>query len=162
MYPGQPHPQQHPHQLPPPQAQAPLRVDVRYKPSLSVMLIVAGSLFVLLATLLLALEERGSSWIVLGPIFIVMGVLSRSNHFLRFDIGQGTLYMYGPLGNRVRTYGAPKGERIVFDGANVMRLRADGTQKKVRTASTAHPEDLQRLQQTLWSLQQQPPMRPGA
>lgn len=158
MYPNQPYPQQQP----PPHPHAPARVDVRYKPSLSVMYLVAGSLFLVLAVLMFVTAERVSFWIVLGPLFIVVGVLSRTNHFLRFDIGQGTLYMYGPLGNRVRTYGAPKGERIVFDGANVMRLRADGTQKKVRTASTAHPEDLQRLQQTLWSLQQQPPMRPGA
>ncbi|HLU28911.1 MAG TPA: hypothetical protein VKZ65_10770 [Glycomyces sp.] len=146
MYPAQPHP---------------AAIDVRYKPSLSVVYIVGGSLFLLLSVLSILLQEPISVWLVLGPVFIVVGVLMRSKRFLRFEPAQGALYMYGPLGNRVRTYGAPKGERIVFDGANIMRLRADGKQKKVRTASTAHPEDLQRLQHALWSLQQQPPTRPG-
>jgi hypothetical protein len=154
MYPGQPYPPQPP--------QPPATVDIRYKPFISVMYIVGGSLFLLLSVLSLLLQERVSFWLVLGPLFIVAGIVSRTKHFLRFDIAQGALYMYGPFGNRVRTYGAPKGERIVFDGTDIMRLRADGKQKKVRTAQTALPEDLQRLQHTLWSLQQQPPMRPGA
>lgn len=137
----------HPHQ--PPTTGV---IEVRHKASVSVMFIVSGSILLGLGVLTLFLEMF-SLWVVLGPLFLVTGIVSRSKPFLSFDLGQGSMHVYGPLGNRVRTYGTPKGERIVFDGANVVRLRADGGRKKIRTSS-GEPADVQRLQQTLWSLQQ--------
>ncbi len=127
-------------------------IEVRHKASVSVMFIVSGSILLGLGLLSLFFELF-SLWVILGPLFLVTGIVSRSKPYLRFDLGQGAMHMYGPLGNRVRTYGAPKGERIAFDGANVVRLRADGGRKKIRTSS-GEPADVQRLQQALWSLQQ--------
>lgn len=135
--------------------QAPAVITVRHKPSLSVVFIVLGAVLLALGLLVL-LADVFSMWIVIGPLFIVMGILFRSNPFMTFEVAQGNLYAHNAFGGRVRKWGAIKGERIVFDGANLMRLRADGTQKKVRTFS-GHPEDVQYLQQTVWSLQQRPP-----
>ncbi|WP_026925037.1 hypothetical protein [Glycomyces arizonensis] len=135
--------------------QAPALITVRHKPSNSVLFIVFGSVLLALSLALL-FADRFSVWIAIGPLFIVAGILSRSAPFMTFDIAQGNLYMHNLFGGRVRKWGAIKSERIVFDGANLVRLRADGTQKKVRT-SAGRPEDVQYLQQTVWSLQQRPP-----
>ncbi|MCH7231938.1 hypothetical protein L0U85_13900 [Glycomyces sp. L485] len=127
-------------------------IEVRYKSSTSVLLIVAGSIFLAFGVLALVLGTF-SLWLILGAILLAGGIVSRSKPFLVFDAGQSTMYMYGLLGNRVRTYGAAKGEQLVFDGTNIMRLTAAGKQKKIRIGSGA-PEDVKRLQQTLWSMQQ--------
>ena len=132
----------------------PAVIEIRHKSSTSILFIVAGSILLAIGLTALLLDAL-SYWLLLGPLFIAGGIVSRSKPFMVYDIGQGALFVYGPLGNKVRTFGAPKGERIVFDGTQVMRLRADGSQKRVRTGS-GNPEDVQRLHQTLWSLQQPP------
>lgn len=140
MYPQQPQP-------------GPAEIKIRYKKSVSVMYIVFGSLLLAIALVAL-LNDMLSFWIILGPLLLAAGIVSLSAPFIRFEPTTATLTMHGPFGNKVRTYGAPKGERISFDGTTITRQTADGKTKKIRTGS-GEPEEVQRLQQTLWSMQQQ-------
>ncbi|WP_026929597.1 hypothetical protein [Glycomyces tenuis] len=150
----------YPHQ--PPAPQPPAEVRVRHKPYLSIMMLIAGALGLVAGALSLTADTPSVSiiWIVVGPLFLANGIMSFTKPVATYDMRQWNLYLYNPLGIRIRTYGAAKGERIVFDGTNIMRLCADGSQKRVNLSLSAHREDLQRLQQTLWSLQQQPPAGP--
>ncbi|WP_100444255.1 hypothetical protein [Glycomyces xiaoerkulensis] len=134
---------------PAPQAQ---EITVRHRTVASVMFIVCGALFLLLGVLALT-GDGPAVWLILGPVILAAGIVSRFVPFIRFQPATATLIMHGPFGNRVRTFGAPKGERLYFDGSNIMRLKPDGKQKRVGTGS-GEPADVQRLQQTLLGMQQ--------
>ncbi|MCD0444581.1 hypothetical protein LO763_13215 [Glycomyces sp. A-F 0318] len=112
--------------------QNPHVVTVRLATGLSVLYIVLGALFLLLALLAL-LVGAVSFYLVLGPLFLVMGILTLSRPYCSYDTATGELGLFSPLGFQVRTYGAPKGERIYFDPAQakVMRALPNGAQKKV-------------------------------
>lgn len=138
------------------QAPAPAMVEVRHKPYMSVLFLIAGSIGLVLGPLsLFTGRSLYGVWLLIGPVFLAMGVMTRIKPFVAYDVGRANLYLYSPLGYRVRTFGAARGERIVFDGANVLRLAADGSTKRVNVSS-GRPEDLGRLCQTLWALQQGP------
>lgn len=128
-------------------------VKVRYKNSASVLYIVAGSVLIACGLLILLLDAL-SFWLILGPLLLAAGIVMRSMPFMTFEPAQGALYLHGPFGNRVRTFGAPKGQRLYFDGTALMRVGADGNPKKIRTGS-ANPTDLQHLHQAVWAGQQQ-------
>ena len=137
------------------QPPGPVEVKVRHKTHVSVLYIVLGSLLLLIALIAL-LVNLLSFWIVLGPLLLAAGIVSMSVPCIRFNPATATLTVHGPFGNRVRTFGAPKNERIVFDGTRILRLAADGRAKTIRTSS-GNAEDVRRLQQVLASMQQQPP-----
>ncbi|GAB3223653.1 hypothetical protein GCM10027447_11590 [Glycomyces halotolerans] len=127
-------------------------IKVRYKPYVGVLYIAAAALMTGSGLLALVQNTFSPVWLIVGPFLLVAGILSLFNPFLTFDVTQGNLYMHGPLGNKVRTYGAAKGERLYFDGGEVMRVRQDGSQKRIGTGS-GRAEEVQHLKQTLWSLQ---------
>lgn len=99
-----------------------------------VLFIVVGSVLFVIALLVL-LAGGFSIWLILGPLFLIMGILSSTNPYLRYDTATGELGLYSPLGFKSRTYGAPKGERIYFQTATgkVMRALPNGSQRKVST-----------------------------
>lgn len=140
MYPQQPQP-------------GPTEIRVRYKKSVSILYIVLGSLLLAIALWAL-LNSMLSYWIILGPLLLAAGIVSLSVPIIRFEPTTATMTMHGPFGNKVRTFGAPKGERISFDGTTITRQTSNGKTKKIRTGS-GEPEDVQRLHQTLWAMQQQ-------
>jgi hypothetical protein len=112
--------------------QHPYVVTVKLSTGFSVLYIVLGSLFLLLALVQL-LGGQVNVAVVLGPLFLAMGLLTLSRPYCAYDTATGALSLFSPLGFQVRSYGAPKGERIYFDpaGAKVMRALPNGAQKKV-------------------------------
>ncbi|THV28381.1 hypothetical protein [Glycomyces paridis] len=112
--------------------QNPNVVTVKIGTGLSVLYIVLGALFLLLAIVQLLTGDVNIP-IVLGPLFLAMGLLSLSRPYCTYDTASGALGLYSPLGFQVRSYGAPKGERIYFDPAQgkIMRALPGGQQKKV-------------------------------
>ena len=129
--------------------QNPYAVTVRLSTGLSVTYIVLGSLFILTALLQLLTGDVNLA-IVLGPLFLVLGILFLSRPYCSFDTSTGELALFSPLGFKVRSYGAPKGERIYFDRtqAKVMRALPNGQQKKVSMFGV-NKEELARLVGTL-------------
>lgn len=109
-------------------------ITVRMSTVFSVLFLVLGSLL-LLAALLTLLAGGISLHLILGPLFITIGVLSFSKPYCAYDSATGALYMYALLGFQMAAYGSPKNERIYFDPtkAKVMRARPDGKQSKVNT-----------------------------
>ena len=114
------------------QQQNPYRIAVKYSTALSVLNVVAGGLLFLLGALAL-LGGRISFWLILGPLLLVMGILSFSKPYAVYDTAAGSLELFHPFGYRMRNYGAPKGERIYFDPATfkIMRARQNGGPRKV-------------------------------
>jgi hypothetical protein len=116
------------------QQQSPYLLTARLSTVQRVLMIVLGSLLTVLA--LFALVMGGISlYLILGPLFLLMGILSTTNPYLRFDTATGELGLYSPLGFKSRTYGAPKGESIYFQAATgkIMRALPNGTHRKVGT-----------------------------
>ncbi|GAA2132438.1 hypothetical protein [Glycomyces algeriensis] len=112
----------------------PYLLTVRLGTAQRVLLIVLGGLLTLLAVFALTLGGF-SIYLILGPLFLLMGILSTTNPYLRFDTATGELGLYSPLGFKSRTYGAPKGESIYYQAATgkIMRALPNGTHRKVST-----------------------------
>jgi hypothetical protein len=116
------------------QQQNPQLLTARYGTVQRVLLIVIGALLFTIA--ILALLAGGISFhLILGPLFLLLGILSSFNPYLRYDSATGSLYLHSPLGFRIGTYGAPKNERIYVQAATgkVMRALPNGTHRKVNT-----------------------------
>ncbi|HEY1094713.1 MAG TPA: hypothetical protein VGE61_08420 [Glycomyces sp.] len=114
--------------------QNPYLLTARLSTVQRVLFIVLGSLLFVIA--LIALLLGGVSiYLILGPLFLIMGILSTTNPYLRYDTANGAMYLYSPLGFKSRTYGSPKGERIYFQAATgkIMRALPNGSQRKVST-----------------------------
>ncbi|MEU6857445.1 hypothetical protein AB0B28_01010 [Glycomyces sp. NPDC046736] len=141
---------------PPP---AETEIKVRYSTGYSITVVVLGSL--ILATVIIALLA-GTSLVnvnlFLGPLFLLIGILSFSKPICSYEPATGTFRMHALLGPVVRTYGAPKGERLWFDGNKIVRVLPSGKQKRVwLTGSNAG--DKARLIQVV-TAQQQAPQQP--
>ncbi|WP_205323927.1 hypothetical protein [Glycomyces sp. YM15] len=116
------------------QQQNPYLLTARIGTVQRVLFIVLGSLLFVLG--LLALLAGGISiYLILGPLFLIMGILSTTNPYLRFDTASGELGLYSPLGFKSRTYGTPKGESIYYQAATgkIMRALPNGNHRKVST-----------------------------
>jgi hypothetical protein len=124
--------------------QNPYLVSVRLSTGFAILEIVLGAVLGLVG-LLVILAGGFSVWIVLGPLFLIMGILSLSKPYCTYDTATGALYLHSPLGIKY-TYGAPKGERVYFDRATskVMRARQNGAPRKVSMFSV-NREELARL-----------------
>jgi hypothetical protein len=123
----------------------PYLIPVKLSTGFSVLYLVAGGLFLLVA--LLAMLAGGISfYLILGPLFVVMGIMSFVKPYCVYDSATGALYLYSPLGFQVRAYGSPKNERIYFDPAKskVMRAQPNGKQRKVSMVGV-NRDDLARL-----------------
>lgn len=123
----------------------PYLVTVKYSTGLSTLNVVAGAALLLVAILAL-LGGRISFWIILGPLLLVMGILSYTKPYATYDTATGALELFHPFGYRMRSYGAPKGERIYFDQAKskVMRAQPNGKHRKVSMIGM-NRDDLARL-----------------
>lgn len=116
------------------QQQNPQLLTARLGTVQRVLFIVVGALLFTIA--ILALLAGGISfYLILGPLFLLMGILSTFNPYLRYDSATGALYVHAPIGIRTGTYGAPKNERIYVQAATgkVMRALPNGTHRKVST-----------------------------
>lgn len=134
-----------------PNAPAPV-LKARWKTVWPVLYIVAGGLFLLLA--LIALTQGGISlYLILGPLLLAMGILSLTMPIYSYEPPTGAFYMHHPFGYRMRTWGAPKGERLWWDGTNLMRILPDGKQKRVKL-NYGRPEEVGAIVQAIAAQQQ--------
>ena len=125
--------------------QHPYLIPVRLSTGFSVLYLVAGVLFLIIAALTI-LSGNVSFHVILGPLFILFGIMSFFKPYCVYDAATGALLLYSPLGFQVRAYGTPKNERIYFDPAKakVMRARPNGKQSKVSMVGM-NRDDLARL-----------------
>lgn len=123
----------------------PYLVAVKYSTGLATLYVVAGALLGLLAVVAL-IGGRISFWLILGPLFLIMGILAYSKPYATYDTATGALDLFHPFGYRMRSYGAPKGERIYFDAtkSKIMRARQNGGPRKVGMMGM-NRDDLARL-----------------
>ncbi|GAA1672815.1 hypothetical protein GCM10009830_18780 [Glycomyces endophyticus] len=129
-------------------------VKVKYKTWAPILFTVAGALWLVVA-LMNVLVGTFSIGIITGPLFVLIGILTFSQPLASYELATGALHMHSPLGFKTATYGAPKGERLWFDGTNLMRVMADGRQKKVNLKA-GRPEDVAQVVQAVAGAQQQP------
>lgn len=140
---------------PPPETE----IKIRFSTGYSTTMVVLGSL--ILATVIIALLADTSVVNVnlfLGPLILLIGILSFSRPICSYEPATGTLRQNALIGPVVRTYGAPKGERLWFDGKKVLRVLPNGKQKNV-WLTFSNKEDKARLIQVI-TAQQQAPQQP--
>lgn len=119
-------------------------VTVRYNTSFSIVFLVSGAVATIAALLGLLASNGLTFGLFLGPVFLLIGACSFRRPHLAFDTATGTFTIRSAIGSKPRSLGAPKGERIYFDGVNIMRLLPDHRTRKIST-SNANREDLARL-----------------
>ncbi|RRS01598.1 hypothetical protein [Glycomyces terrestris] len=127
-------------------------LKVRYKTWYPVLCTVVGALWAVVG-LLNALAGAFAIGIVTGPLFLLIGILTFTNPYLSYEPATGALHMHSPLGFRAATYGPAKGERLWFDGTNLLRIKADGGQKRVNV-KIGRPEDVGQVLQAVAAAQQ--------
>jgi hypothetical protein len=104
-------------------------ISVRYNPVLAWAFLVLGALNLVLGLWLLALGSPTFS-LLLGVLFVVLGVLyQRRPHFVYVPRTQ-TIEVIAPIGTR-RPYSPERGGALVADGARIYRTGADGGRKRV-------------------------------
>lgn len=131
----------------------PQLLKVGVKTFYSVLYLVFGILSVLIGVLTW-ITGGFSVFPIIGVLFIVAGSLSFTMPAFTYEYATGALYMHSMFGNRARTYGPPKGERLWFDGTNLLRIKVDGKQKRVNLR-VAKPEEVAQLLQAITATQQQ-------
>ncbi|MFB9659926.1 hypothetical protein ACFQS3_09165 [Glycomyces mayteni] len=130
---------------------APQPLKVRYKTWYPVLFTVVGALLLVIGVLNLLVGEFQVA-VILGPLLLLIGILTFVNPYASYEAG--TVYLHSPLGFRAGTYGAAKGERLWFDGTNVLRILPDGKQKKVNL-KVGRPEEVALVLQAIGAAQQQ-------
>jgi hypothetical protein len=128
-------------------------LKLRYKTWYPVLFTVLGSVW-LVANLLSLMAGTFGIGIVTGPLFLLIGILTFVNPYYSYEYATGGLSIHSPLGFRAGTYGPPKGERLWYDGVNLVRIKADGKQKRVNL-KLVRPEDAAQLVQAVAAAQQQ-------
>ncbi|MEU6247798.1 hypothetical protein [Glycomyces sp. NPDC047010] len=132
-------------------APAPQTLKIRYKTWYPVLFTVVGAVWAVVGVLNLVAGVFALG-IITGPLFLLIGILTFSNPFASYEAG--TISMHSPLGFKVSAYGAAKGERLWFDGTNVLRVQPDGRQKKVNL-KIGRPEEVALVVQAIGAAQQQ-------
>ncbi|PRY57363.1 hypothetical protein [Glycomyces artemisiae] len=136
---------------------APQTLKVRYKTWYPVLFTVVGAVWTVVGVLNL-LVGAFAIGIITGPLFLLVGILTFSNPYASYEPATGTVYLHSPLGFKAATYGAAKGERLWFDGTNVLRILPDGRQKKVNL-KIGRPEEVAQVVQAVGAAQQQAPQQ---
>ncbi|MFG3340133.1 hypothetical protein [Glycomyces sp. NPDC048151] len=81
---------------------------------------------------------------IAGLAFLAGGVRSLFRPRYRYDTEAKSLTVYMAVGPGTKGIGAPKGERVYFDGRRIMRELPNGDRRKVSTVG-ADKDDLARL-----------------
>jgi hypothetical protein len=128
-------------------------LKVRYKTWYPVLCTVVGAVWTVVGVLNL-MAGVFAIGIVTGPLFLLMGILTFTSPYASYEFATGALHLHSPLGFRAASYGPPKGERLWFDGTNVLRLMQNGKQKRVNLR-IGRPEEVAPLVQAITAAQQQ-------
>jgi hypothetical protein len=100
-------------------------MKVRYSPVVGVVFVVLGAVCTFLGLWLLALGEFSPA-VFVGLFPLLIGILYLVRPYFLVEAGQVTVpAVIGPVRRRFPY------ERLEFDGAKVVAVRADGTRKKV-------------------------------
>ncbi|MQM25913.1 hypothetical protein [Glycomyces albidus] len=128
-------------------------LKVRYKTWYPVTLTVVGAVWAVVGVLNL-LTGAFAIGLVTGPLFLLIGILTFTNPYLSYDFATGAVHLHSPLGFRAATYGPPKGERLWFDGTDLLRILPNGKQKRVNLR-LCRPEETAPVLQAVTAAQQQ-------
>jgi hypothetical protein len=104
-------------------------MSVRYNPVLAWAFLALGAANFVLGLWLLLLGSPTFS-LVLGVLFVVLGVLYLRRPHFEYLPGTQTIEVVAPLGTR-RVYSPARGGALVVDGARIYRSTADGGRKRV-------------------------------
>lgn len=69
--------------------------------------------------------------VVLGPLFVLIGVLQLVRPYFEYDAGSGTLVVKALLGPMKRAFGGAKGDQLGVKEKRIVRTAVDGHQYKV-------------------------------
>jgi hypothetical protein len=111
------------------------RIKVRHKPFLPSVVVVCGLLVIVGGTVLVfGLSNPASiGFLFSGALFVALGGLQLAKPYCVYDPSTGELRMVDVFGFKDRVYGAPTGERLYFNGRNIIRALPNGAQVPVKT-----------------------------
>ncbi|MGH3586091.1 MAG: hypothetical protein ACRDQ0_07175 [Pseudonocardia sp.] len=104
-------------------------LTVRYNPILAYAFLALGALNFVLSLWLLALGAPTFS-LVLGALFVVLGVLYLVRPHFVYEPGRSMIEVVAPLGTR-RPYSPERGGAFVVDGARIYRTGPSGGRSRV-------------------------------
>ncbi len=111
------------------------RIMVRQKPFLPSVVLMCGLLVISGGVALVSgLDNPGGiGFLFGGSLFVTLGALQLVKPYCAYDPAINELRMLDPFGIKDRVYGAPVGERLYFNGRNVVRTLPNGAQIAVKT-----------------------------
>lgn len=104
-------------------------MQVRYNPAVPIVFIVLGAANLVLGLALI--QSGGSSFsIILGPLFLLLGLLQLTRTYFEYETHTRTIVVKALIGPMARRFGGAEGS-LVVDGNRILWNRADGRVKKV-------------------------------
>jgi hypothetical protein len=105
-------------------------VRVRYHPAVPAIALVAGVLFIVIDLLALLRGDDLDFTMIVGPLFILLGVQQLTNHYFDYDPATMTIAVKPVIG-RPRPYGGATGGRLYIAGSQIRCVLPDGRTRKV-------------------------------
>jgi hypothetical protein len=121
-------------------------IEIRFAKRWSVVMFVMGVMMLICAalSLLMPFVPTMGPFALAGLAFLAGGLRSLVKPRYRYDTEARALTVYMAVGPGTKGIGAPKGERVYFDGKRIMRELPDGSRRRVSTVG-ANKDDLARL-----------------
>lgn len=121
-------------------------IEIRFAKRWSVIMCAMGVVLLICAalSLLMPFVPTMGPFALAGLAFLAGGLRSLFRPRYRYDTETGALTVFMAVGPGTKGIGAPKGERVYFDGRRVMRELPDGGRRRVSTVG-ANRNDLARL-----------------
>lgn len=121
-------------------------IEIRFARRWSVVMSAMGVVLLVCAalSLLMPFIPTMGPLALAGLALLAGGVRSLFRPRFRYDTETGALTVYMAAGPGTRGIGAPKGERVYFDGRRIMRELPDGGRRRVSTVG-ANRDDLARF-----------------
>lgn len=105
---------------------------VNYSPVSGVLMIVLGVANAALAGLNLMMgQDTLAIWFVVGPIFVLLGILNLVRPYFEFDPATRTVVIKALIGPVVRRFGGVNGDWLVVENGRIVCVRRDGRRKNV-------------------------------
>lgn len=129
-----------------PSSHASRHLEIRFARRWSVVMCAMGVVLLICAalSLLMPFVPTMGPFALAGLAFLAGGLRSLFRPRYRYDTETGALTVFMAVGPGTKGIGAPKGERVYFDGRRIMRELPDGGRRRVSTVG-ANRDDLARL-----------------
>ncbi|MFC3495229.1 hypothetical protein [Glycomyces rhizosphaerae] len=126
-----------------PSSHASRHLEIRFARRWSVVMCAMGVVLLICAalSLLMPFVPTMGPFALAGLAFLAGGLRSLCKPRYRYDTETRALTVYMAVGPGTKGIGAPKGERVYFDGKRIMRELPDGSRRRVSTVG-ANKDDL--------------------